>query len=403
MVAAKKGVLKSHDGGDAATLDDYASVELEGQLYAKTVRPSTCEVLIEDGAKCTSCKNYHAILRKIYAWWSARQSEQISDTRSHVNERYMNTPKKKAKLDKMKKCVHEAESEVRKLQQKIEQLTREQGESIDSDLHGDLLGIMKDKTKDINQAYPEGSFARLFWEEQLRAATAKDPCQVRWHPLIIRWCLNLKLLSSSAYHATRTADFIKLPSERTLRDFTYFQSRPGFQLEVNQQLLKEGKLDDLPEHRKYCCLVLDEMKMKENLVYNKYTGEVIGFTNLGSINNELLSLERECNSNTKHAPIASHLLVLMVRGIFFKLEFPYAHFATEGITADLLFPIVWEGVRQLESIRLKVICITADGASPNRKFFRMHRGSDSDTLPTRRAIHLQKKRGGYILYQTPLT
>lgn len=30
MVAAKKGVLKSRDGGDAATLDDYAPVELDG-------------------------------------------------------------------------------------------------------------------------------------------------------------------------------------------------------------------------------------------------------------------------------------------------------------------------------------------------------------------------------------
>ena len=180
-----------------------------------------------------------------------------------------------------------------------------------------MVGIMKEKTKDIVQAYPEGSFARLFWEEQLRAATAKDPCQVLWHPLII---LNLKLLSSSAYHATRTAGFIKLPSERKLRDYThYFQSCSGFQLEVNQQLIKERKLDDLSEHRKYCCLVVDEIKIK-NLVY-KYTGEVIRFTNLGSVNDELLSLESECNSNAKHAPIVTHLLVLMVRGIFFNSSF----------------------------------------------------------------------------------
>ena len=94
----------------------------------------------------------------------------------------------------MKKHVHKAENEVRKLQQKVEQLTWEQGESTDSDLHGDLLGIVKEKTKDIVQAYPEGSFARLFWEEKLRAATAKDPRQVHWNPLIVRWCLNLKLL-----------------------------------------------------------------------------------------------------------------------------------------------------------------------------------------------------------------
>ena len=57
MVDAKKGVLKSRDGGDAATLDDYAPIELDGQLYAKIICRSMCEELIEGGAKCTSSKN----------------------------------------------------------------------------------------------------------------------------------------------------------------------------------------------------------------------------------------------------------------------------------------------------------------------------------------------------------
>ena len=71
----------------------------------------------------------------------------------------------------------------------------------------------------------------------------------------------------------------------------------------------------------------------------------------------------------------------MVRGIFFKLEFPYAHFGTENVTADLLFPIIWEGIRQLEGMGLKVICVTADGSSPNCKFFQMLAGV-GDASPT---------------------
>ena len=43
----------------------------------------------------------------------------------------MNTPEKRAKLNKMKKRVHQVESEVQKLQLKVKQLTQEQGESID--------------------------------------------------------------------------------------------------------------------------------------------------------------------------------------------------------------------------------------------------------------------------------
>ena len=94
-------------------------------------------------------------------------------------------------------------------------------------------------------------------------------------------------------------------------------------------------------------------------------------TDLGDVNNEILNLERQ---SSEHPPVAKHLLALMVRGIFFKLDFPYAHFASETATGDLLFPIVWKAVEYIEAIGLKVICITADGArlSSNRKLFRMH-------------------------------
>ena len=173
---------------------------------------------------------------------------------------------------------------------------------------------MKGKSEEIRKAYPEGSFGRLFWEEQLHTATAKDPRQMRWHPLMIRWCLNLKLLSAASYHAMSSAGFIRLPSERTLRDYMhYFNSKTGFQQEVNKKLRKKSKLSELSESRKYCGLVLDEIKVKENLVYDKYTGGVVGFTNLGSINDELLQLEHDCQGDSMlPASIAKQLLVVMV-------------------------------------------------------------------------------------------
>ena len=44
-----------------------------------------------------------------------------------------------------------------------------------------------------------------------------------------------------------------------------------------------------------------------------------------------------------HPPIANHVLTIMVRGLLFKLEFPYADFGT-GVTMDVLYPIVWEAI-----------------------------------------------------------
>ena len=97
----------------------------------------------------------------------------------------MNTPEKKAKVHKLKRRAHVAENEVRKLQANIEKLTQQQGDSVEGGFHQDLLSIMKEKAP--GKAYPEGSFRRLFWEEQFRAASKKDSRQVRWHPLIVRW------------------------------------------------------------------------------------------------------------------------------------------------------------------------------------------------------------------------
>ena len=59
----------------------------------------------------------------MYNRWSAKQSGNMSsgiiDTTSHVNNRYLNTPQKKAKIDALRKRVHIAEEEVKRLEDKV--------------------------------------------------------------------------------------------------------------------------------------------------------------------------------------------------------------------------------------------------------------------------------------------
>ena len=175
-------------------------------------------------------------------------TDSSSDTSKYKNDRYLNTPEKIAKISNLQKRAYTAEQTVLKLCDKIRKMTQEQGEVIDGSLHSDLVGIMNESSDEIKKAYPEGSFARLFWEEQVKAATVCDARQVRWHPFIIKWCLNLKLMSSSVYHALQISGFITLPSERTLRDYThYFVNKPWFQDEVNQQLVDEITKMSIPE------------------------------------------------------------------------------------------------------------------------------------------------------------
>ena len=62
----------------------------------------------------------------------------------------------------------------------------------------------------------------------------------------------------------------------------------------------------------------------------------------------------------------------MVRGLFGPLKFPYVQFATKDITGDQLYDLFWDVVFHLEMCGFRVVAATADGASPNRAFLRIH-------------------------------
>ena len=104
------------------------------------------------------------------------------------------------------------------------------------------------------------------------------------------------------------------------------------------------------------------MKIQEDLVWDKYSGELIGFVDLGDININYATLKNV-------EKLATHVLVFLVRSIVNHLSFSFASFATTAILAHQIMPIFWKAVCFLEQIGLHVIAATADGASPNRRFF----------------------------------
>ena len=91
--------------------------------------------------------------------------------------------------------------------------------------------------------------------------------------------------------------------------------------------------------------------VREDLIYEKHSGTLIGFSNLGEINTHLLAFENEINGSTAQAKT---VMVLMVQGIFTKLQFAYAQFPVAKLTGDLLFDPFWEAISRLERLGLKV-------------------------------------------------
>ena len=81
------------------------------------------------------------------------------------------------------------------------------------------------------------------------------------------------------------------------------------------------------------------MKIQEDFVYDKTGQRLHGFVNLGEINSDLQSLESQVSdgAGSPSSCLAAHMLTVMVQGIFFKLEFPYANFPTQGTSNLLLY------------------------------------------------------------------
>ena len=103
-------------------------------------------------------------------------------------------------------------------------------------------------------------------------------------------------------------------------------------------------------------LLIDEMYVREDLVFDRYTGKIIGFANMGDINNHLAKLEASLVSGDTSPPLAKTMVVIMIRGIFSKLQFPYAQFPCCALSGDQLYDPFWEAVGRVENCGLKV-CI----------------------------------------------
>ncbi len=72
-----------------------------------------------------------------------------------------------------------------------------------------------------------------------------------------------------------------------------------------------------------------------------------------------------------HEPLANSMLVIMVRGLFSKMQFPYAQFPCSKLRGFELFDVFWEAVERLERCGFNVLACTCDGLSVNRRFFQV--------------------------------
>ena len=199
-----------------------------------------------------------------------------------------------------------------------------------------------------------------------------------------RWCLSIYLTSPAAYSqiSNRSLNFLQLPSLNTLKSYTRFTDvQTGFNPDIISRLAIEANVVGMKEKDKHCVIAFDEMKIKSNLVFHKATGKLIGFTELGSLNDEFASFKREVNQeDALERDMATHVIVFMVRGIVTPLVYPFGYFASCGMTSSQLYYCCMEAIRVLSAINFKVRALVSDGAASNRKMYQIMAQDSSDNF-----------------------
>eukprot|EP00731_Ephydatia_muelleri_P010026 Em0005g612a len=102
----------------------------------------------------------------------------------------------------------------------------------------------------------------------------------------------------------------------------YGMTHEGFSEDNDVMLMEAAQVDTCAERDKYVNILMDEMYIREDIVYEKHSGKMIGFANLGDVNNRLAILEQrlQCTTvdqSTKLSSdrlVAKRMMVFMVRG-----------------------------------------------------------------------------------------
>ena len=111
----------------------------------------------------------------------------------------------------------------------------------------------------------------------------------------------------------------------------------------------DANIASLEDFQKHVCLLGDEMHIKEDLVYDKTSGELVGFVNLGNVNEHLIQLEQDLLQGKSASPaLASSVFVFMMRGLFTNLKFPYATFPCQSTCGHQLASLFFEAVFRIE-------------------------------------------------------
>lgn len=348
--------------------------------YCETLRSESCLLVVNQQKRmCSICFSLSKRLcsrKKNFQKNTSPSTGKIRTPSKFKPWKTLITPEKKARQEKCQKIIEGLSRENARLKAKLANLIDTEGikmkNSKQSNEFKDLIEEAKKTTTD--------PLHRLFLEQQLHALSLSDRHSMKWHPMMIRLALRIKMISSAAYNELASSGFVVLPSERTLYDYSHVMDlKDGIHKPIISEVAKQvGELKE--DYQRYHTLLFDEVYISQNLVHKKSTGEIIGYTKLSEVQQEILDLERAIKETAEETtvppptspPLVKRILSFMVKGVSSSVKAVVASYGVASLTKEDLMDYTWDVIEACECKDIRIVAVVCDGSPINRSFIDMH-------------------------------
>lgn len=199
-------------------------------------------LLLKDAGNrhCEQCQVFRYVLRALLSHHKKAGSSDRTNPSSHVRYSCLDKEELTSRLRQTKILQNDESRKVKQLEAKLEAAKaalKRASHTVDEETHSDLVSIVKQQSSVVAKQLPPNSFTHVFWHQQLKAAIHPNSRGMRWHLLMITWALYLQYQSAGAYETIR--NYVALPSQRTLRDYSHrTKAHIGFSDEADKQLMR---------------------------------------------------------------------------------------------------------------------------------------------------------------------
>ena len=152
-----------------------------------TIRTASCTVLIRRSeTRCPSCSSHRISLNVMSSRVDKYDPAAIKKNTPNIHmTREQLSPKEKIERTSHLKNRNRFEA-------KIEMLIRKEGVLVNENIYKVLESVIKENvTSDFHKNSPKYSL----WEKQKKISKLKKASSMKWHPVMIRWCLSVYLKS----------------------------------------------------------------------------------------------------------------------------------------------------------------------------------------------------------------